>query len=371
MTKRLIGYRFPGILPMVVILTLTIGAILGGFARASQIGAAPVAVPPSASPSSATPAEATPLASPVASPIAGDLRDNAAQSLTAQVPALLANDPGVFGILVADTDGTPIYEHNADLPFITASLYKLPLMAQIYAMIGAGQITLDQEIILDESFYPYWDEGDSYYGFDAIGYPTTVEEALFATGAYSSNVGAYALASLTTWYDINLMAQSLGMTATTLVVYPSMLVPWPPAPGASDDVAAMSQAVTFIEGQALEGPVMITTPRDIAHFFTLLLSGGVVSPDASAGITAILAQQMVDDRFPMLLPDNTELIHKTGNLTGIVHDAGVIFTPSGPVILAALSEDNFDDSVATWIIQELARTTYDALTPPEAATPTP
>ena len=283
------------------------------------------------------------------------------QELSTDIPPILASDSGVYGVIVVDPTGSVVYQHNADVPFISASLYKLPLMAQIYAMIGAGLVTLDQEIVLDESFFPGWDEaGDSYYSNDFMWMSTTVEEALLAAGAYSSNVGALALASLTTWTDIDAMAKSLGMTSTNLVVYPTSLATWPPALGQSDNATAMAQAVAFIESQAADGPVMITTPRDIATFFLRLLANTVVSAEASTGITDILSQQMVDDRFPQLLPDGTQLVHKTGNLEHVVHDAGAIYTASGPVILAALSEDSVDDSTATSIIQQLALTTYTA-----------
>lgn len=351
MIKRVLRYRFPGILPVVLIVAIISTHTFTGSTGASPIVITPVSSPP-ASPSAAT---------PVSNLLPATVESAASQALASEVPSILSNDTGVYGVVVVDPTGTIVYQHNADVPFISASLYKLPLMAQIYAMIETGQVTLDQEIVLDESFFPGWDEaGDSYYSNDFMWMSTTVEEALFAAGAYSSNVGALALASLTTWTDIDTMAKSLGMTSTNLVVYPTELAAWPPALGESDDEAAMAQAVAFVESQAIDGPIMMTTPRDIATFFLRLLANNVVSPEASAGITGILSQQMVDDRFPQLLPAGTELVHKTGNLEHVVHDAGTIYTPSGPVILAALSEDSFDDSVATWIIQELALSTYES-----------
>jgi beta-lactamase class A len=349
--RRVLWYRFPGILPVILIVTLIAGVTLTG-----NIGATPVVVTPTASPM-ATPAPATPSAA--ASPI--NVQATSAQDLASHIPSILAADTGVYGVVVIDPSGAIAYEHNADVPFISASLYKLPLMAQIYAMIGSGLVTLDQEIVLDPSFYPDWDvSGDSYYSTDFMWMTTTVQEALFAAGAYSSNVGALALASLTTWPDIDAMAKSLGMTSTDLVVYPAGLAAWPPALGTSDDAASMAQAVAFVETQTADGPVMITTPRDVATFFQRLLANNVVSPETSAAITDVLSQQVVDDRFPQLLPEGTQLIHKTGNLDHVVHDAGAIYTTSGPVILAALSEDSVDDDIATAIIQQLALTAYTA-----------
>jgi beta-lactamase class A len=104
---------------------------------------------------------------------------------------------------------------------------------------------------------------------------------------------------------------------------------------------------------------MLTTPADIGHFFALLLQGEVVSESASAAIYQILDQQAVSDRIPQLLPFNTKTVHKTGNLDQVVHDAGIIYTPRGPVILAALVQADPDDAQATLVIQQLARMVFD------------
>lgn len=95
----------------------------------------------------------------------------------------------------------------------------------------------------------------------------------------------------------------------------------------------------------------VTTAADMARLFALLLDGAVVSPEASQEMLDLLAQQTITDRLPVRLPPGTRVAHKTGNLPGIVHDAGVIYAPAGPVIVAVLSEDAEDE----WAVIELAR----------------
>ncbi len=102
----------------------------------------------------------------------------------------------------------------------------------------------------------------------------------------------------------------------------------------------------------------MTTPQDVAAFFALLLEGGVVDRHRSKQMLRLLAQQTINDRFPALLPAATEVAHKTGNLPGVVHDAGVIFAPAGPVVLVALTEDVPDEARATEILQRLALVVY-------------
>ena len=74
----------------------------------------------------------------------------------------------------------------------------------------------------------------------------------------------------------------------------------------------------------------------------------------------LLMRQAVADRFPVLLPKTTVIAHKTGNLPGVIHDAGVIYTPTGPVVLAALAQDVPDEPRASAILQQLALVVYHA-----------
>ncbi len=241
-----------------------------------------------------------------------------------------------------DPLGSTIYARNATVPFISASLYKLPLMAKIYQLIENGDVSLDQPLTLEKWYFMVNEGGDSYYDDASASSSTTVEEALFASGAYSSNVGALALTSLTDWAAIQSMAHVLGMMGSYLTVDLSSIPQWPPQLVVTDSAADLDTAVAFVESEAQSGPIMLTTPADIAHFFDLLLKGEVVHESASAAIYQILNQQAVSDRIPQLLPSNTKTVHKTGNLDQVVHDAGIIYTARGPVILAALVQADPD-----------------------------
>jgi hypothetical protein len=96
----------------------------------------------------------------------------------------------------------------------------------------------------------------------------------------------------------------------------------------------------------------------MARYFQLLLNGKIVSKTASAEILDILKTQMVDNRFPVLLPAGTEMAHKTGDLDHVVHDVGVIYAPSGPVILVSMAEGDSNDDIPIEIEQRLALIAY-------------
>jgi beta-lactamase class A len=50
--------------------------------------------------------------------------------------------------------------------------------------------------------------------------------------------------------------------------------------------------------------------------------------------------------------------HKTGNLEGFIHDAGIIFTPTGQRIVVVMTWDAYEGANA--FIAEIAKVVYGA-----------
>lgn len=299
-----------------------------------------------------------------ASPAVGD-------PWVAAIDRLVAEEPGVYGIVLMRPDGTVLYRRNADLPFVAASLYKLVLLVDICRAIDDGTISPDDALYVDPSYFDPADGIDSYFDESYAGLDTTVEEALLATGAYSSNVAAKALMNLTTVDDLMQTADDLGLTGTFVEVDPVALGTWPPTPTADTRGSDAETAGAFVLGYAYDGIVNLTTPMDMARYFRLLLNGELINERVSRMVGDILAQQMIDNRFPVLLPDGTRTIHKTGNLDLVVHDAGIIYGKDGPVILVAMSEGAPDEDRATQIEQRLALIAYGEYDVPAIVPATP
>lgn len=349
-----------GTLAVLIIGAIAFPLYLSGTPNLRPNQAAPQATIPTAA-SNPTQSPATAVVSATSTMAAASVRTPVPNDpvLAAEIDALIGDKEGVYGIIVADPAEGDRYSSNADVPFLAASLYKLVLLADIYTGIEDGVIAPDAEITLLSEYFPGPDEPeDSYYTADSADSTVLLDEVLFATGAYSSNVAAHALLALTDDADLETMARDLGMTHTHFHVDPVELDEWPPADVTNAEPGALAEAVAFAEEQALDGPLMLTTPRDMEAYFSRLLAGEVVNEAVSELIVDTLKEQAVDDRFPCLLPFGTEMAHKTGNLDHVVHDVGVIWGPDGPVILIAMIEDPADDAEATLVIQRLAMLAY-------------
>lgn len=279
-------------------------------------------------------------------------------NVEAAVNSLIDGYDGIYGILMTTSTGEVLYSKNSETPFVTASLYKLVLLSDLYRKIEAGTITKTQELPVLDSDFDSANGEDSYFTPDNAGTSFSVDTLLFAAGAYSSNVAAKMLLTLTTRESLVNEAALLGMNNTHLFVKINQIANWPPvaAPDSSD--AEVATAIAFDATDAGTETTNLTTPADMARYFQLLLQGKIVSQTASAEILGILKTQMVDDRFPVLLPSDAEMAHKTGNLDHVVHDVGIIYSPTGPVVLVAMVEADSDDNIPTEVEQRLALIAY-------------
>jgi beta-lactamase class A len=88
--------------------------------------------------------------------------------------------------------------------------------------------------------------------------------------------------------------------------------------------------------------------------------GEVVSAGASAEMLAIMRRQAITHKIPALLPPEIPVAHKTGEITGVSHDVGIIFGPSGPLVLAVLTQGCRDRIAAETAIRRIARAAHDA-----------
>src|SRR3989449_7097702 len=218
--------------------------------------------------------------------------------LVQHLDQLVGSFPGGAGLWIADPNATkPLYSHDADEPVITASLYKLAVLAEAERRVDAGQlhysdvITIENEDITEDG------------SFEVAGTELTLDQALEAMITISDNGAALAL-----WHIVG---------------------------GANVDVTLQKAGIADFHVAFDESEDHWATPRAGGMFFTLLARRQLISPAASDRMLARLERQQINNRLPAQLPAGVVVAHKTGNLVGATHDAGIIYTKSGPRVVVA------------------------------------
>lgn len=252
-----------------------------------------------------------------------------AATLSARLSALVEAFGGGAAVWIADPAVVqPAYARDADREIVTASLYKLAILAAVEDLVERRELRYSDAIVIEDEDIT----GDG--SFEVPGTEMTIDEALEAMITLSDNGTAVHF-----W-------RTLG--------------------GAAVNALLAKNGVKGFHVAEARGEDNYATARAVASYFTKLAKGELVSRAASQRIIARLERQQINDRIPAQLPEGTLVAHKTGNLPGLVHDAGIIFTPRSPRVVVAMTWDG--DEHANELIAHLAATVYsDALAAPATA----
>ena len=101
----------------------------------------------------------------------------------------------------------------------------------------------------------------------------------------------------------------------------------------------------------------LTSARDISNFYETLYKGKFINKAASKEMMEILKKQEINDRIPKYLPGGVVTAHKTGELFGYKHDAGIIFSKRGDLIIVVLT-NTIDPTAAAENIAVFSRDIY-------------
>jgi hypothetical protein len=265
---------------------------------------------------------------------------------------LLDDQIGVYGFIAVEADGTIVASYNSELPFITASTYKLLVMADIYRRVELGELALDQYIVLDGNVF--YEPIDNYFTQSEIWSSFSIQEYIVAMAAYSSNVGARTLLTLTTPEALRETALAIGMEDTYLFVDLADVPNWPPSPGIDGSVEDLIAAQIYLERSMLAtGSINITTPLDMARYQLAILHDTLISPWVSNQVAGVLRQNVIRDRLPFFFK-HILVLNKPGDLPDATNDAGLLFLPDGPRAMVTFAQAIPDPDHAVLVEQRLA-----------------
>jgi len=253
-----------------------------------------------------------------------------------------AGEASVFYLNLGSPDSLLL---AADVRMHAASTMKVPVMIQLYQDQGAGLLSLDDSIavkttfssIVDGSPFVLTPESDS----DSTLYEMEGQQVTYR-------------------YLIELMITVSSNLATNILVEVA---------GAERVTASMrrlgADSIMVLRGVE-DGPAFraglsnTTTARDLGNILAALARGEVVSPEASREMVEVMSRQQFKTKIPANLPEGVRVAHKTGSITGISHDAGIVF-PEGfsPFVLVILTRGFDDQTVADALAARISRIIFD------------
>jgi beta-lactamase class A len=109
----------------------------------------------------------------------------------------------------------------------------------------------------------------------------------------------------------------------------------------------------------------MVTADGLLRILVLLCQGKAFSPALSRRMMDILHGQEFNQGIPARLPKGARVAHKTGEISTVAHDAGVIYLPKRkPYVLVVLTEWDPAGSGRSRTIASISHTIYEFLTQP-------
>lgn len=223
---------------------------------------------------------------------------------------------------------------NADMRFAAASLAKLPILIEVTRQVEAGRLSWETRYRVSE------EASISNTGVLADLLPDlqpTLHDLAHLMITISDNTAANMLLNLVGMQAINVTMHQMGLTSTWL-------------------------ERRFLDFEARKaGRDNWTTAGDMALLLSYLCTG--MLPDHERLLSMLLSQ---NDRtmLPAYWGEEVPFAHKTGELPGILHDAGILYLPdmiSTPFVVIVMTAEMADGPLTRYTLARVGETIYKSI----------
>lgn len=236
------------------------------------------------------------------------------------------------------------YYLDADDVMATASLIKFMVMLEAYQQAAEGKIKLTDPVTLREKdkvpgagiLTYHFSEGASF----------SLRDAIRLMIAYSDNTAT------------NLVLDRIGIASTG-----KRMTEWG-FPNSKIHGKLYRPETSIDPASSKKYGIGSTTARETVQLLEKLYQGKLVGPEACKEMFGHLKNCEDRTKLKRFLPAGTVVAHKTGNVSDVKTDAGIIYTPAGPVAVCVLTWQNedrrfADDNAGNVVIGRIGRAVYD------------
>lgn len=252
------------------------------------------------------------VATPARPALSGAVID---QKLEKGLEDLIANKKDDYGVYVKDLGTRRVAAVNEDKVFYAASLFKVPVMFEVFRQHALGIIDLNESLTVTE-YYAAFDLGTQA---TREGDQVTIADALRFMMSVSDNTSA------------NMLLDRVG------------------SPNVSATLAALGARDTNLLTEDLP-----LTAADMGILLETIAAGAGLDEESKAQMLALMASEAADNGLAAGVPRGTIVAHKTGNWDNATHDAGVVFSPRGSYVIVVLSSKDHD----TALIRDISSFVY-------------
>ncbi|MGQ0702925.1 MAG: class A beta-lactamase [Gemmatimonadales bacterium] len=296
--------------------------------------------------------------------------------LQAELERLAPIAHGTVGVGVIHLESGRELFLNGDEPFPMASTYKVPIALTLFDLVDQGRIRLDSMITLQPAdLHP--GSGQISHLLDDPGVSLSLlnltelmllisdnsatDLVLKAVGggpAVNARIAALGVSGVSVDRPtVNLIADAIGVkdlppeSDWTLARFDTV------ARGVNDSIRAAARLAFY------QDPRDTATPRGMARLLVKLWRQEALSPASTSRLADMLFRVETGlQRIKGMLPPGIRVAHKTGSLSGVTNDAGILELPgnAGHVALVVfVKQSTAPAATQEQAIAHIARAVYD------------
>ena len=243
---------------------------------------------------------------------------------------LLKSYKGTFAIALKNMDDGKSILINENEVFHAASTMKTPVMIEFFKKINEGKISSDDSLLINNEFSSIVDgskfELSSFDDSDEdiyknLGKYISTDKLVYDMITRSSNFGTNLLIDYLNAEDVNNTMKNIG--AKNMKVLRGV-----------GDLKAFDLGLSNT-----------TTAADLLIIYEKLAMGEIVNNESSNKMIRILKDQVYNDIIPKYLPEKVEVAHKTGWISGVRHDSGIVYVGNNEKYILVLLSKNLEDDI--------------------------
>ena len=255
---------------------------------------------------------------------------------------------GSFAVAFKDLKTGKTLFINEKENFHAASTMKTPVMIEIFKQAKAGKFAINDSIPLKNSFKsivdgsPFSldsadDSADSIY--QKMGQKMMIYDLTYQMIIHSSNLATNVLIDLVNAKNVNASMRSFGAKDIQIL-------------RGVEDTKAFNAGLNNT-----------VTAYDLMLIFEKIAKHKTVSKRASKEMIKILTDQYFNSIIPSKLPKTVVVAHKTGSITGVQNDSGIVYLPDGhKYVVVFLSKNLTDVKAGVAVLADISEMLYNYVT---------
>jgi len=268
--------------------------------------------------------------------------------LKQNIEEVLSHEKGNFAVAFKDIPTGKQLLINAQEEFHAASTMKTPVMIEVFKQVKQGKFSFNDSFLIKNQFKSIVDS--SLYSLDStddseseiyrhIGEKRTLYDLMYEMIIASSNLSTNLVVELVDAKKVTQTMRKMGAKKIKVLR------------GVEDNKAYE------------HGLNNTTTAYDLMVIYEKIAEGKAVDKKSCDEMIRILSQQEHNNIIPAELPKDVQVAHKTGWITGVQHDSGIVILPGGrKYVLVLLSKNLKDESSAIKAMAHVSGMIYDFMT---------